>query len=701
MADRPELEAPELDVDEGAGRFKRLVAIGVVLITFFGSIIAYVQAVESNKEDVAAREAAQEAIIGLGDQVNASARLASDLQIGSSVDAQRQREVLSAARVRALDDEELSAEAVADRELFAGIAEVLATLAVADPADPATFEAEAAQLNETPDEARLRQAVSADRANDHGDKADSYVAVLTVLAVALFLLGLSLTVQGRSRLVLAGPGVVIAIACVAWSAVIATGDITRVSGSAITAAAEGQRLQDAGDLEGAIDAYDEAIENSPEFAAAFARRSSAQFLAGSPQAGQTAFQSITSDEALEAALADLDRALELGADSDVATVAEGGFLRFLDGDFEGSIDLSEQALEQNARLSPVWFNLGVANVALGNEDEAERAYRQGFRVLDDFPDEGQQSAILAGARTDLSVLRELLDGDELEDVEDLIEDAEVALASFEMDLTNCGIAGACTDSVEAGDVELVDPVFTTSGAFVQVSVGVEGLDEQTPVGAAWFFRPDDSLPFQQTVLSFETVPVDTGFVGYTTLAILDPPCPVAGEYLLRLYTQEEFLGELTTTIEPTLAGNDFLAFSDPVEGFVGCQPAGFEVDRGELGNLDSFTTFAGEDFQIGVNVTPGAVPPGADPQEFILGTLDGLLPGAAPPEPIPLSANDLDGGFLFLDGFFIIDEAEGAAFAAAAGPDSSTRLVLLTGDVSEELLFDAVRLITFTGVGTA
>jgi tetratricopeptide (TPR) repeat protein len=701
MADGVELEAPELDVDEEAGRFKRAVAVAVVLVTLFGSIVAYVQAVESNKEDVAAREAAQEAIAGLGEQVNSSAELTSDLLIGSTIDAQRQQQALNAARVQAFSEDPDADVHLAATQRFAAVAEALATLAVIDPADPTTFDAERAQLSESPDEARLRQGVLADRANDHGDKADAYVAVLTVLAVALFLLGLSLTVQGRSRFVLAVPGVVIGVACVGWAAYISSGKVTQVSGAAIAAAAEGQRLQDAGELDAAIDAYDDAIRNSPDFAAAFARRSAAEFLAGSSQTGQTAFRSITSDEALERALSDLDRALELGASSDVGTVAEGGFLAYLDGDFERSIDLSEQAIELNERLAPVWFNLGAAHVALGNEDEAERAYRQGGRVVDDVPDPGTRSAVLAGARTDLSVLRDLLDDDELDDVEDLIEEVEASLATFELERTICTDDSACPE-VDAGDVAVGDAAFSRSGALVEASIPVSGLANGDPVGAVWYFRTDDSLPFEQAFLSFEGVFVDDGSVDTFTLPVVDPPCPVAAEYLVRLYAGEEFIGEATGTIEPSPLATAFTSFADPIEGFEACQPEGFVVERSDVSSLDSFITFDSDEspFAISVNVTPGVVFPGLDTDEFLRGILAEFVPGAQL-SAVQLQARDVDGLPIAIDGLLAVDEGSGTAVAAAVGPDTSSRIILLTGDVNEELLNEVVGLITFTGVAPA
>ena len=59
-----------------------MVALVVVLITLFGAVVAYLQAVESNDEDVAARDAQRDAVDGLGAQVDASAALAADLRIG-------------------------------------------------------------------------------------------------------------------------------------------------------------------------------------------------------------------------------------------------------------------------------------------------------------------------------------------------------------------------------------------------------------------------------------------------------------------------------------------------------------------------------------------------------------------------------------------------------------------------------------------
>jgi hypothetical protein len=350
----------------------------------------------------------------------------------------------------------------------------------------------------------------------------------------------------------------------------------------------------------------------------------------------------------------------------------------------------------------VWFNLGAAHVGLGNDDEAGRAYRQGARVLSDIPDAGTRAAVLAGARTDLSVLREILSSDDLDEVEDLIEEVEVELATFELELSNCG-AEACPEVADAGDVEVGEATFTRSGAFVFSTIPLDGLDAGDPVASVWYFRTDDSLPFEQAFLSFDPQLVaDDGTITTSTLPSVDPPCPVAGEYLVRLYSGGEFLGEVSDAIEPTVIGDDFTAFADPIEGFEACQPAGFEVTRADLSELDAFTNFGSPEaaFLIGVNVTPGALAPGDDGQSLLEGAVSSLVP-AAQPQPVQLFARDIDGGFLFLDGLFAVDESDGVAVAAAVGPDSSSRVILITGEVSEELLLEVVGLVTFTGVGTS
>lgn len=65
-----------------------------------------------------------------------------------------------------------------------------------------------------------KQNAAADDYHQWNNKADSYVAVLTVLAVAFFLLGLAQALTGRMRLVFAIFGAAILLSASAWGALI-------------------------------------------------------------------------------------------------------------------------------------------------------------------------------------------------------------------------------------------------------------------------------------------------------------------------------------------------------------------------------------------------------------------------------------------------------------------------------------------------
>lgn len=703
MADSVDLNAPDVDgyEDPDAPRFKRAVAVAVVLITFFGAVIAYLQTVESNDEDVAARAAEIDGIEGMSAQVDASSQFVGEMRIAASAAVERQRQALTAALVAGLSGDPNDPNAAAVARLAAQ-ADVYAGLTEIDVNTQESFDDTRAGLFEAPDETRLRQTVNADRANSHGDKADSYVAVLTVLAVALFLFGLSVTTQGRGRFVLAAPALVLALGCVAWAAVIYIRPTVEVSDRAVSLTAQGGRQHDAGDFEAAIESYDEAIDESPEFAAAYARRAAAHFDAGSSQVGQTTFRSVTSPEALEQAIEDADEALARGGDADLLTVTAAGFFAFLDGDFDRSIELSSDAIEQNDSLAALWFNLGVAQLGAGDEDAAEDSYREGLRQLDDVAEPFVRSAILAGARTDLSILRDLL-GSDLDDVIEDIESVEVRLASVDLEQLDCGDT-ACSE-VEAPDAALGAATFSRFGPFTQVSVEVDGLESGQVVGAAWYFRTDDESPFEQANLPFQAGTVgDDGAIFTSTLPSGSPPCPVAGEYVVRFYLGESFLGEVAGSVEPTLWGAEFDAVRDPVEGFDMCSPAGFEVQTADVSESDSFTGFLDPDGgpSISVNVVPGALDDPSFADQFEQGTVAGFAPGAEQ-RPVTFIGADVEGlNLVTVEGVMALDPSQGVGVAMAAGPDSSSRVVLVQGDdLTFELLEEAVQLVFFTGIGTA
>ncbi|MDQ1423865.1 MAG: hypothetical protein QOD72_1363, partial [Acidimicrobiaceae bacterium] len=333
----PEIEAPEIEVDDDAPLFRRRLALVVVTITLFGSLIAYLHEQNSNLEDNAARDAQIASVKGFGQQVGASTEFRLDYRVFVQRQLLERRHLVAAARERSTLDGSLASVYASDSERWVKLRDAIGQgTKVQDDQGAQTLDS---QLQTTPDKARLSQKVFANKANDYGNKADSYVALLTVLAVGLFLIGLSLTVSNRGRNLLAIPGVVIALVCVAWGVLITTAGITEVSSKAIDLTAQGQELQSSGDAAGAVAKYRDAIKDSPQFGAAYARLADAEFQAGGTTPAGNQFQSVSDPAATKRAIDAGEKAISLG-EGNASLLSDIGFFHFTVGQFDRAEELS-------------------------------------------------------------------------------------------------------------------------------------------------------------------------------------------------------------------------------------------------------------------------------------------------------------------------------------------------------------------------
>src|SRR4051794_4913886 len=206
----PEIEAPELELDDDAPTFRRRLALVVVLITLFGAVLAYLHESNGNLEDNAARSAQIASIKGFGQQVGASTEFRFDYRVFVQSQLLERRHVISTSRQNTSNDRTQAQVYADDADRYGQLSKAIAgDTNVQD--ESASASGLQSSLDSAPDKARLEQKVFANKANDYGNKADAYVAVLTVLAVGLFLVGLSLTISGRGRYYLAVPGVAIAL----------------------------------------------------------------------------------------------------------------------------------------------------------------------------------------------------------------------------------------------------------------------------------------------------------------------------------------------------------------------------------------------------------------------------------------------------------------------------------------------------------
>jgi len=388
----PDVEALEIELDDDAPQFRRRLAIVVVLITLFGAGIAYLHEQNGNFEDNASREAQIASVRGFGQQLSALTDFGFDYDVFVHHELLERRVVVASARQASSANAQQAGKYGAETDRYKQLRDSIGNdtrvqdLNGADALD--------SQLQRDPDREQLRQQVFANKANDYGNKADSYVAVLTVLAVGLFLIGLSLTVGGRGRYFLAIPGVAVAMVCVVWAGVITLGGITKVSDNAVELTADGQQLQNSTDsvtdpqafhdnITAAIDKYHQAINDSPDFGAAYARLSDAEFESGLSTSSGGQFQSISDPEATKRAIAAGEKAISIG-EGDASLLSSIGFYHFTIGNFDRAEELSAQALESSDQFPPLIFNLGVVQVAKGDETDAARAtYQRAIDLLKD------------------------------------------------------------------------------------------------------------------------------------------------------------------------------------------------------------------------------------------------------------------------------------------------------------------------------
>lgn len=557
----PDVEAPEIEVDDDAPIFRRRLALAVVLITLFGATVAYLHESNSNLEDNAAREAEIASIKGFGQQVGASTEFRFDYRVFVQRQLLERRHLVAAARQRSTLDSSQSTIYGSDSDRWAQLRDAIGKATQLQDGQAAT--ALDSKLQTEPDKARLTQKVFANKAADYGSKADSYVALLTVLAVGLFLIGLSLTLSGRGRYYLALPGVAIALVCVGWAVLITAGSITQVSPKAIELTAQGQELQSSGDPKGAIDKYRAAIADSPQFGAAFARLANAEFEAGASSSSGNQFQSLASPDATKRAIDAGEKAISLG-EGNASLLSSVGFFHFAAGEYDRAEQLSQQALDSNDQFPPLVFNLGVVQVAKGEASAAEKTYERGISLLEEEQDGGLRLLIIAAARTDLEIAV-----DRTPDSAGLAQKMKGLLAVAEAPILDS--RDQAPDKAPPNS-SVSDVTISTDRFRVFASYTADGFEPNTPLVNVWYFRPLDANgtgPFEQVF------PLDratlTGSDPVTTEPVENGDCLPGGDYRVEVYAGRDLLATADQHFSDSPLGTLIVDGGEDV-GFTMCHP---------------------------------------------------------------------------------------------------------------------------------
>lgn len=232
----------------------------------------------------------------------------------------------------------------------------------------------------------LRYQALQDAANEQNSawesRAANYTAVLTLLAVALYLFGFALAMPRRVLGVFGTAGAVLLAVGVGWGAAIAATSPKRVPSSAAAEYSAGEIAletstigQDPAGFAESIDHFTKAIDDWPGFARAYLDRANAR-LSSAPQVQASL---IPADE-LKEVISDLNTAIGLGLDSGLVLeqLAGSEFSLALHDEpgLFGRAASHARAAIANVPHDPVArYSLAVSLLGGGHVQAADRAYR--------------------------------------------------------------------------------------------------------------------------------------------------------------------------------------------------------------------------------------------------------------------------------------------------------------------------------------
>lgn len=428
MGDFPDL--PEEDetlggADErGVQRFTRLVAIAIVLTTLAAAGTAYLQtAARRTSDDAASRSTAlaarAQSALSLSDQAAHMLIDRYDLaeaELTRAAAAEQQaffapssaRAGLEAERQRWLTVAGETEHNTVSIARSYGLAPITANSALGPRHDrffPERY-ISAGQGN------AYRLTALRDAANQQGDQAGAqigrYGTSLTILAVAVFLFGYSLTpYAGRRKHLFAVPAAMFATAATVWTVVVATETPQLPPARSASAFAAGSVAYYSEQYPLAVRDLTRTIDAWPDYAEAYDLRATAELDAGSPQLDS--LTSLATGPALAAAVADDRRAFGLG-DHNSMLLADAGYDLFYLGLRRNDAAMMQSGLRYSRRAAadrptdPVpAYNVAVTLLALGRFSEARAAYTEAVKLT--VKQLAYEETYLAGALTDLASVK--------------------------------------------------------------------------------------------------------------------------------------------------------------------------------------------------------------------------------------------------------------------------------------------------------
>ncbi|MET0773522.1 MAG: hypothetical protein ABWZ82_10590 [Candidatus Limnocylindrales bacterium] len=658
-----------------SARFAGFVGVTLAGATLLGAVVGYLQGVASDAGSSAAGEARDQALMALTEHQASNQWATSQVEQWTRVLEERARAVMArqaADHWSAQGEAALAALASSDAEQRATLASRAAQLTElstrhrdgpeADPDFPLRFFA--AQGEQT-----YRRLALQDLANEanaqYGALSAGHVAAIATIAIAAYLLGLSLVLDDRrSQRLFAVVGTGLLVVSAGWAA------FNQLSASARPDAAQREAIATAfgraavtsatartpAQWQVAAEEFRAVLELHPTLARARVSLAGAIFLAASPQAG-IGFTSVSSTAAVRAAATELATARAQGWEN-VSTLGDAGFYETLlaledpgSGHADNAVELTASAIERAPELPVVRFNHGAALLVDGRLDEAREAYRGAIDVslattADGMPvfTPAQRWRVAAGALTDLEIIEAKL-GD----------DPTIGPA---IDETRTSIVAGLGDPVTASDAAtqpvVSDLAVHSTASQLWWTARIDGLDSGRDVVTAVWSYEDPVVPGRH-VLDVFSGPLRLGGAtdaGGFYIDVEEPRYWSGRSYLLAstpqrcvpdgTYEVELFINGRPATPPATAVIDhpELVTVSRRDMGLLFCRPADWVAGEQVDGSRATFTS---PDGTTGITVArvfrPNAVEDGQPPQSIqVMNELVAEWPGSPPVasgEPIP------------------------------------------------------------------
>ncbi len=349
--------------------FKKLLAILIAVVTLIATVVAFLQNDAGNRDDHAGRDATRLAIELVGRRINGETRVNFDydeayqkyVELGTlAFSADSRGDTNSSNRYEVLQKSFLNLSPIMQPPYFDSTTGTMDyNRYVAD-----VYLTDVIRMNE--------QYTAAAAVKDAWDtKANTYIVHLTILAVALFLLGLSATIEiSIPRLIFTVGGIGMAMVASIWAFSTYSEPVfdLRDHPDAIEAFVKGSILADGEQYEPAVEAFNTAIATVPDYTAAFVSRGSAYENLGK----------------YETAIADLKQARTLGNET-ANVIGLQAWMEYQLGNFDESIATGRAAIEQYPNAEDLWirFDVGLALLAKGEIEAAKAEYQRGMTIASD------------------------------------------------------------------------------------------------------------------------------------------------------------------------------------------------------------------------------------------------------------------------------------------------------------------------------